>query len=47
MIMDHNHEFSDTTMAIHAQGVTQGGKIRIERTVGWGMGRPCSVIQVN
>jgi len=38
MIMDHNHEFSDTTMAIHAQGVTQGGRIRIERNCWLGHG---------
>jgi acetyltransferase-like isoleucine patch superfamily enzyme len=31
LIMDHAHEFSDTEQPIHAQGVTEGGKIVIER----------------
>jgi acetyltransferase-like isoleucine patch superfamily enzyme len=38
LIMDHNHEFSDTSMAIHAQGTTQGGKIRIEKNCWLGSG---------
>src|ERR1017187_4344606 len=29
LIMDHNHEYSDPTRPIHAQGVTEGGKIMI------------------
>src|SRR5262249_11757229 len=31
LIMDHNHEFSDPTRPIHAQGVTEGGRIVIGR----------------
>jgi len=31
LIMDHNHEYSDTRAPIHAQGVTLGGKITIGR----------------
>jgi acetyltransferase-like isoleucine patch superfamily enzyme len=38
LIMDHNHEFSDTSVAIHAQGMTQGGKIRIEKNCWLGTG---------
>jgi acetyltransferase-like isoleucine patch superfamily enzyme len=38
LIMDHNHEFSDTKMPIHAQGVTEGGRIRIERNCWLGHG---------
>ena len=38
LIMDHNHEFSDTNMPIHAQGLTQGGKIRIEKNCWLGTG---------
>ena len=38
LIMDHNHEFSDTSMAIHSQGLTQGGKIRIEKNCWLGSG---------
>jgi acetyltransferase-like isoleucine patch superfamily enzyme len=29
--MDHNHEYSDPTCPIHAQGVTEGGRIVIGR----------------
>ncbi len=38
LIMDHNHEFSDTERPIHAQGVTEGGKITIERNCWLGFG---------
>lgn len=31
LIMDHNHEFADPDVPIHAQGVTEGGRIVIER----------------
>jgi acetyltransferase-like isoleucine patch superfamily enzyme len=30
-LMDHNHEYSDVTLPIHAQGVTSGGSITIGR----------------
>lgn len=29
LLMDHNHEYSDPDLPIHAQGVTRGGKIEI------------------
>ncbi len=38
LIMDHNHEFYDTQRPIHAQGVTEGGKIFIERNCWLGHG---------
>jgi acetyltransferase-like isoleucine patch superfamily enzyme len=38
LIMDHNHEFYDTELPIHAQGVTEGGKIVIERNCWLGYG---------
>ena len=38
LIMDHNHEFSDITRPILAQGVTEGGKIRIEKNCWLGCG---------
>lgn len=38
LVMDHNHEFSDLTRPIHAQGVTEGGKIRIEKNCWLGCG---------
>jgi acetyltransferase-like isoleucine patch superfamily enzyme len=38
LIMDHNHEFYDTQLPIHAQGVTEGGKIVIERNCWLGTG---------
>ena len=38
LIMDHNHEFADVTRAISAQGVTEGGKIRIEKNCWFGYG---------
>lgn len=31
MLMDHNHEYGDTSRPIHAQGVTEGGRIVIGR----------------
>jgi acetyltransferase-like isoleucine patch superfamily enzyme len=30
LIMDHNHEFSDTDRPIHEQGITEGGRITVE-----------------
>jgi len=38
LIMDHNHEFSDPTAPIHAQGVTEGGRINIDRNCWLGYG---------
>jgi acetyltransferase-like isoleucine patch superfamily enzyme len=38
LIMDHNHGFSDTEVAIHRQGITQGGKIVVERGCWIGFG---------
>jgi acetyltransferase-like isoleucine patch superfamily enzyme len=38
LIMDHNHEFADVTRAISAQGVTEGGRIRIEKNCWLGYG---------
>jgi acetyltransferase-like isoleucine patch superfamily enzyme len=38
LIMDHNHEFYDTELPIHAQGITEGGKIVIERNCWLGHG---------
>src|SRR5579862_1676140 len=38
LIMDHNHEFSDPERPIHAQGVTEGGRIFIERNCWLGQG---------
>jgi acetyltransferase-like isoleucine patch superfamily enzyme len=38
LIMDHNHEFSDTEIPIHAQGVTEGGRITIGRNCWLGYG---------
>ena len=31
LIMDHNHEFSNSELPIHKQGVTEGGRITVER----------------
>jgi acetyltransferase-like isoleucine patch superfamily enzyme len=31
LIMDHNHEYADPDIPIHAQGVTEGGRINIEK----------------
>jgi acetyltransferase-like isoleucine patch superfamily enzyme len=42
LIMDHNHEFYDTEVPIHAQGVTPGGKIVIERNC-W-LGHSVSIV---
>lgn len=38
LIMDHNHEFSDISRPIHAQGVTEGGRIKIEKNCWLGHG---------
>jgi acetyltransferase-like isoleucine patch superfamily enzyme len=38
LIMDHNHEYSDPTLPIHAQGVTEGGRITIGRNCWLGYG---------
>jgi lipopolysaccharide O-acetyltransferase len=38
LVMDHNHEYSDPTMPIHAQGVTAGGRIMIEKNCWLGYG---------
>jgi acetyltransferase-like isoleucine patch superfamily enzyme len=38
LIMDHNHEFSDIETPIHQQGVTNGGRIFIERNCWLGQG---------
>ena len=38
LIMDHNHEYSDIEKPIHAQGVTSGGRIFIERNCWLGHG---------
>lgn len=38
LIMDHNHEYSDPTRPIHAQGVTEGGRIVIGRNCWIGYG---------
>jgi acetyltransferase-like isoleucine patch superfamily enzyme len=31
LIMDHNHQYSDPDVPVHAQGVTEGGRIIIEK----------------
>lgn len=38
LIMDHNHEFSDPSLPIHAQGVTEGGRILVGRNSWLGYG---------
>jgi acetyltransferase-like isoleucine patch superfamily enzyme len=38
LIMDHNHEFSNPEEPIHAQGVTGGGRILIQRNCWLGYG---------
>jgi abequosyltransferase len=38
LIMDHNHEYSDPNLPIHAQGVTQGGSVTIGRNCWIGYG---------
>lgn len=37
-IVDHNHEYSDPNLPIHAQGVTEGGRIVIGRNSWLGFG---------
>jgi acetyltransferase-like isoleucine patch superfamily enzyme len=41
LLMDHNHEYGNTEQPIHAQGVTDGGTIRIEKNC-W-LGYACVV----
>lgn len=38
LITDHSHEFSDPTKAIHAQGLTVGGSVFVERNCWLGHG---------
>jgi acetyltransferase-like isoleucine patch superfamily enzyme len=38
LLMDHNHEYSDPRIPIHAQGITAGGKIVIGRNCWLGYG---------
>ena len=38
LVMDHNHEFSDVEMPIRDQGVTEGGRIVIEKNCWFGFG---------
>lgn len=38
LITDHSHEFSNPDMPIHAQGLTAGGTVRIERNCWIGHG---------
>jgi acetyltransferase-like isoleucine patch superfamily enzyme len=38
LIMDHNHEFSDIARPIREQGVTEGGRITIEKNCWFGFG---------
>ena len=38
LVMDHNHEYCDVSRPILAQGVTEGGKIRIEKNCWLGFG---------
>jgi acetyltransferase-like isoleucine patch superfamily enzyme len=38
LIMDHNHEFSDIDLPIRDQGVTEGGRITIEKNCWFGYG---------
>jgi abequosyltransferase len=38
LITDHSHQFSDLEMPIHAQGLTAGGTVRIERNCWLGHG---------
>jgi acetyltransferase-like isoleucine patch superfamily enzyme len=42
LVTDHSHEFADIHTPIHAQGVTPGGRIRVERNC-W-LGRGAAVI---
>jgi lipopolysaccharide O-acetyltransferase len=38
LVMDHNHEYSDPSVPIHAQGVNDGGRIIIEKNYWLGCG---------
>jgi len=38
LLMDHNHEYADPRLPIHAQGVTQGGTIRVGKNSWLGYG---------
>jgi acetyltransferase-like isoleucine patch superfamily enzyme len=38
LIMDHNHEYADPNVPIHAQGTTEGGRIRIGKNCWLGYG---------
>jgi acetyltransferase-like isoleucine patch superfamily enzyme len=38
LVMDHNHEFSDISRPIIDQGVTEGGRVRIEKNCWLGFG---------
>lgn len=38
LIMDHNHEYSDPNVPIHAQGITKGGRVEIGRNCWIGHG---------
>jgi acetyltransferase-like isoleucine patch superfamily enzyme len=38
LIMDHNHQYADPDAPIHAQGVTEGGRIIIEKNCWLGQG---------
>lgn len=38
LITDHSHQFSDLDMPVHAQGLTAGGTVRIERNCWLGLG---------
>jgi abequosyltransferase len=38
LIMDHNHEYSNPSLPIHAQGVTEGGRIVVGRNSWLGYG---------
>jgi acetyltransferase-like isoleucine patch superfamily enzyme len=42
--MDHNHAFGDINAPIVAQGITEGGKIRVEEGawIGYGVALVCS-----
>jgi abequosyltransferase len=44
LITDHSHEFSDVKRPIHEQGLTAGGRIRVERNcwIGFGASIICS-----
>ena len=42
LIMDHNHEFKDVTLPIKAQGLSEGGTIRIQE--GCWIGRGAAIV---